>query len=58
MIMSPCRDNLCSSGNPQMTNLRTDKIVFFLHLTKIGTDKNKAIYSIGWPAQLGIIERL
>ena len=29
-----------------MTNLRTDKIVFFLHLTKIGTDENKAIYSI------------
>ena len=28
-----------------MTNLRTDKIVFFLHLTKIGTDENKAIYS-------------
>ena len=29
-----------------MTNLRTDEIIFFLHLTKIGTDENKAIYSI------------
>ena len=29
-----------------MTNLRTDEIVFFLYLTKIGTDENKAIYSI------------
>ena len=29
-----------------MTNLRTDEIVFFLNLTKIGTDKNKAIHSI------------
>ena len=29
-----------------MTNLRTDEIVFFLNLTKIGTDENKAIYSI------------
>ena len=28
-----------------MTNLRTDEIVFFLYLTKIGTDENKAIYS-------------
>ena len=28
-----------------MTNLRTDEIVFFLHLTKIDTDENKAIYS-------------
>ena len=28
-----------------MTNLRTDEIVFFLHLMKIGTDENKAIYS-------------
>ena len=28
-----------------MTNLRTDEIAFFLHLTKIGTDENKAIYS-------------
>ena len=38
-------DKLCS-GNPQMTNLRTDEIVFFRNLTKIGTDENKAIYSI------------
>ena len=37
--------NLCS-GNPEMTNLRTDEIVFFCNLTKIGTDENKAIYSI------------
>ena len=29
-----------------MTNLRTDEIVFFLYLTKIGIDENKAIYSI------------
>ena len=29
-----------------MTNLRTDEIVFFRNLTKIGTDENKAIYSI------------
>ena len=36
--------NLCS-GNPEMTNLRTDEIVFFRNLTKIGTDENKAIYS-------------
>ena len=28
-----------------MTNLRTDEIVFLYNLTKIGTDKNKAIYS-------------
>ena len=28
-----------------MTNLHTDEIVFFLHLTKIGTNENKAIYS-------------
>ena len=28
-----------------MTNLRTDKMVFIWNLTKIGTDKNKAIYS-------------
>ena len=27
-----------------MTNLRNGEIVFFLHLTKIGTDENKAIY--------------
>ena len=29
----------------EMTNLRTDEIVFFRNLTKIGTDENKAIYS-------------
>ena len=29
-----------------MTNLRTDEIVFFRNLMKIGTDENKAIYSI------------
>ena len=29
-----------------MTNSRTDEIVFFRNLTKIGTDENKAIYSI------------
>ena len=29
-----------------MMNLRTDKIVFFHNFTKIGTDENKAIYSI------------
>ena len=28
-----------------MTNLRTDEIVFFRNLTKIGTDENKVIYS-------------
>ena len=28
-----------------MTNLRTDEIVFFRNLKKIGTDENKAIYS-------------
>ena len=28
-----------------MTNLRTDEIVSFRNLTKIGTDENKAIYS-------------
>ena len=38
-------DKLCS-GNPEMTNLRTDEIVFFHNMTKIGTDENKAIYSI------------
>ena len=37
---------LCS-GNPEMTNLRTDEIVFFHNLTKIGTGENKAIYSNG-----------
>ena len=36
--------NLCS-GNPEMTNLRTDEFFFFCNLTKIGTDENKAIYS-------------
>ena len=29
-----------------MTNLRTEEIVFFCDLMKIGTDENKAIYSI------------
>ena len=29
-----------------MTNLRTDVIALFRSLTKFGTDKNKAIYSI------------
>ena len=29
-----------------MTNLRTDEIVLFRNLMKIGTDENKAIYSI------------
>ena len=38
-------DKVCF-GNPQMTNLRTDEIIFFLNLTKIGTDENKAIHSI------------
>ena len=28
-----------------MTNSRIDEIVFLDNLTKIGTDKNKAIYS-------------
>ena len=28
-----------------MTNLRTDEIVFFRNLTKIGTDENNAIYT-------------
>ena len=41
----PLLTNLCS-GNPEMTNLRTDEIVFFRNLTKIGSDENKAIYSI------------
>ena len=31
-----------------MTNLRTDKMVFFRNLTKIDTDENKAIYSNTW----------
>ena len=34
------------SGNLEMTNLHTDEIAFFRCLTKIGTDENKAIYSI------------
>ena len=38
-------DKLCS-GNPEMTNLRTDENVFLGNWTKIGTDENKAIYSI------------
>ena len=29
-----------------MTNLHTDEIVVFVHLTKIGTDKNKTTHSI------------
>ena len=29
-----------------MTNLRTDEMAFSRSLTKIGTDENKAIYSI------------
>ena len=29
-----------------MTNLRTDEIIFFHNLSKIGTDENKAIHSI------------
>ena len=33
------------SANHDMTNLRTDEMVFFLNLTKIDTDGNKAIYS-------------
>ena len=32
----------------QMTNLRIDQMVFFRNLTKIGTDKNKTIYSISF----------
>ena len=40
----PIVTNLCS-GDPKMTNLRTDEIVFFGNLTKIDTDENKAIYS-------------
>ena len=38
-----------SSGNPEMTNLHTDEIIFFCNLTKIGTDENKAIYSTKLP---------
>ena len=33
------------TGNLEMTNLRTDEMVFSRNLTKIGTDENKAIYS-------------
>ena len=40
----PC--DKVSSGSPQMTYLRTDEIVFLGNLTKIGTDENKAMYSI------------
>ena len=32
--------------NPEITNLGTDEIVFLRNVTKIGTDENKAIYSI------------
>ena len=39
-------DKQLCSAYPEMTNLRTDEIVFFHNLTKIGTDENKAIYSI------------
>ena len=41
----PIVTNLCSHY-PETTNLRTDKIVIFRNLTKIGTDENKAIYSM------------
>ena len=41
----PLVTNLCS-GNPEMTKLRTEEFVFFPNLTKIGTDENKAIYSM------------
>ena len=34
------------SWNDEITYWRTDEIVFFRNLTKIGTDENKAIYSI------------
>ena len=34
------------SGNLEMTNLCTDEMAFSRSLTKIGTDENKAIYSI------------
>ena len=33
-------------GNLEMTNLHTDEMGFSHNLTKIGTDENKAIYSI------------
>ena len=33
-------------SNHKMTNLRTDEMVLICNLTKIGTDENKAIYSI------------
>ena len=39
---SPLCDKLCF-GNPHMTNLRTDEIVFIRNLTKIGTNENIAI---------------
>ena len=35
-----------------MTNLRTDEMAFFHSLMKIGTDENKAIYSIGGNAKV------
>ena len=35
-----------------LTNLHTDEMVFFRHLTKIDTDENKAIYSIKFCCQL------
>ena len=34
------------SGIVKMTNLHTDEMAFHCSLTKIGTDENKAIYSI------------
>ena len=34
------------SGNVEMAKLRTDEMAFFRSLTKIGTDENKAIYSM------------
>ena len=48
----PLVTNLCS-GYPEMTNLHTDEIVLFRNLTKIGTDENKAIYSI-CPVRTGL----
>ena len=39
-------DYTVCSDNPEMTNLRTDEIVFFRNLTKIDNDENKAIYSM------------
>ena len=34
------------SGNVEMMDLSTDEMAFFRSLMKIGTDENKAIYSI------------